>query len=248
MSSRSVLGFVTLAALAGAGSVAAATGPAVSLSGGQIRWFLSGRLHTGDTVRCVVRSQAIRVKIPAPSPAGMSGADFAWKRGGASVQIARRTNGATEIACGTVLASPIHRANMPYVIGQNGLGLIRGPNRLDRLERLFGAASTLHSGAALCSAAWTSIGLRATFVGTRCRSSSILRSATVRGAKWSSLNGVRIGETAAEMRWQFPGTKRMSSAHGHTVWLLSTAIASSSQLFAVTGPSGAVTSLTNVIR
>lgn len=247
MSSRGVLGIVALAALAAAGGGAAAAGPAVSLSGGQIRWFLPGVLHTGDTVRCVVRGQAIRMKIPAPS-ADMSGVDFAWKRGGASVQVARRTNGATEIACGAMLASPIHRANMPYVIGQNGLGLVRGPNRLDRLEQLFGAASTLRSGAASCSAAWNAIGLRATFADSRCTSSSTLRSATVRGAKWSSLNGVRIGETAAEMLWQFPGTKRISSARGHTVWLLSTAIASSSQLFAVTGPSGTVTSLTSVIR
>lgn len=248
MSSRGVPGIVALAALAAAGSVAAANRPAVSLSGGQIRWFLPGALHTGDTIRCVVSGQAIRVKIPAPSSAGMSGADFAWTSGGASVQIARRTNGATEIACGAMLASPIHRATMPYVIGQNGLGLIRGPNRLARLEQLFGAASTIRSGAASCSAAWSSIGLRATFAGPRCTSGSALRSATVRGAKWSSLNGVRIGESAAEMRWQFPGTKRISSGHGHTVWLLSTAIASSSQLFAVTGPAGTVTSLTSVIR
>ena len=141
---------MALAALAAAGSVAAATRPAVSLSGGQIRWFLPGALQTGDTVRCVVHGDAIRVKIRPPS-AGISGVDFAWKRGGTSVQIARRTNGSTEIACGTMLASPIHRANMPYVIGQNGLGLIRGPNRLDRLERLFGAASTIQSGAALCT-------------------------------------------------------------------------------------------------
>ena len=247
MSSRRVLGCLTVAALAAAGSVAATTGPVVSLSGGQIRWFLPGALHTGDTVSCVVRGQAIRVKIP-PSAAGLSGADFAWKRGGTSVQIARQTNGATEIACGTLLASPIHRANMPYVIGQNGLGLVRGPNRLDRLEQLFGAASTLRAGATSCNAVWNAIGLRATFAGSRCTSGSTLRSATVRGAKWSSLNGVRIGETTAEMRWQFPGTKRISSAHRHTVWLLSTAIASSSQLFAVTGPAGTVTSLTNVIR
>ncbi len=248
MSSGRRLAFVVLAALAAAGSVAAASGPAVSLTGGQIRWFLPGALHTGDTVRCVVRGRAIRAKIPAPPSAGTSGVDFLWKRGGTSVQIARRTNGATEIACGAMLASPIHRANMPYVIGQNALGLVRRPNRLDRLEQLFGAAPTLRSGAASCSAAWSSIGLRAKFAGSRCTSSSTLRSATVRGAKWSSLNGVRIGETAAEMRWQFPGTKRISSAHGHTVWLLSTAIASSSQLFAVTGTAGTVTSLTNVIR
>ena len=248
VSSRRCLGFVALAALAATGSVAAATGPAVSLSGGQIRYFLPGALHTGDTIRCVVHGKTIRAKIPAPSAAGTSGADFLWKRGGASVQITRRTNGATEIACGTTLASPIHRANMPYVIGQNGLGLIRGPNRLDRLEQLFGAASSLQSSAALCSAAWSSVGLRATFAGSGCTSGSILRSATVSGARWSSLNGIRIGETVAEMRWQSPGTKRISSAHGHTVWLLSTAIASSSQLFAVTGPAGTVTSLTSVIR
>ena len=163
------------------------------------------------------------------------------------MQIARRADGATEIACGTMLASPIHRASMPYVIGQNGLGLIRGPNRLDRLERLFGAASILHSGAASCSAAWNAIGLWRRY-GSRCTSSSTLRTAVASGSKWSSLNGVRIGETTAEMRWQFPGTKRVSSARGHTVWLLSTAIASRSQLFAVTGPAGTVTSLKSVIR
>ena len=248
VSSRRCLGFVAFAVLAATGSVAAATGPAVSLSSGQIRYFLPGALHTGDTIRCVVHGKTIRANIPAPSAAGTSGADFLWKRGGASVQITRRTNGATEIACGTTLASPIHRADMPYVIGQNGLGLIRGPNRLDRLEQLFGAASSLQSSAALCSAAWSSVGLRATFAGSGCTSGSILRSATVSGARWSSLNGIRIGETVAEMRWQSPGTKRISSAHGHAVWLLSTAIASSSQLFAVTGPAGTVTSLTSLIR
>lgn len=246
MSSRGAAGIVALAALIAVDGGAAAIRPAVSLSSGQIRWFLPGALHTGDIVRCVVRGQAIRLKIPAPT--GASGADFAWKRGGAAVQIARQANGATEIACGTMLASPIRRPTMPYVIGQNGLGLVRGPNRLDRLEQLFGAASTLHSGATSCSAAWSSIGLRATFAGSRCTSGSTLRSATVRGAKWSSLNGVRIGETAAEMRWQFPGTKRISSARGRTVWLLSTATASHSQLFAVTGTAGTVTSLRNVIR
>jgi hypothetical protein len=239
---------VAVAVLVAAGGISAATIPAVSLTGGQIRWFLPGALHTGDAVRCVVRGSAIRMKIPAPSSVGTSGVDFAWTRGGASVQIERRPNGATEIACGTMLASPIHRATMPYVIGQNGVGLIRGPNRLARLEQLYGAASTLRTGAASCSAAWNAIGLRATFAGPRCVSGSTLQSATVHGAKWTSLNGVRIGETAAEMLWQLPGTKRISSAHGHTVWLLSTAIASSSQLFAVTGRAGTVTSLTSVIR
>jgi hypothetical protein len=234
---------VALAALAAAGGAAAAR-PVVSLADGQIRFFAPGTLHTGDLVRC----DTLDVKIPAPTHAGTSGADFAWTRGGASVQIARQPDGATEIACGTMLASPIHRPTMPYVIGQNGLGLIRGPNRLARLEQLFGAAPTLQSGATSCTAAWSSIGLRATFAGSRCTSGSTLKSATVRGAKWSSLNGVRIGETAGEMRWQFPDTKRVSSAHGRTVWLLSTAIASRSQLFAVTGPAGTVTSLTSVIR
>jgi hypothetical protein len=234
---------VALAALGAAGSVAAAR-PVVSLADGQLRFFAPGVLHTGDLVRC----GALHAKIAAPPSPGVSTGTDAWMRGGLSLQIERRSNGATEIACGTMLASPIHRATMPYVIGQNGLGLVRGPNRLGRLEQLFGAAPTLHSGAALCIAAWSSIGLRATFAGSRCASGSTLRSATVSGAKWSSLNGVRIGETTAEMRWRFPGTKRISSAHGHMVWLLSTAIAARSQLFAVTGPAGTVTSLRNVIR
>jgi hypothetical protein len=241
VSARGVLGIVTLAALAAAGGGAAAR-PVVSLTDGQIRFFAPGALHTGDLVRC----GTLQVKVAAPPSPGLSTGTDAWTRGGLSLQIERRSNGATEIACGTALAEP-RRATVPYVIGQNGLGLIRGPNRLDRLEQLFGAASTLRSGRA-CNAAWSTIGLRATFAGTRCTNGSILRTATVRGAKWSSLNGVRIGETAAEMRWRFPGTKRISSAHAHSVWLLSTAIASSSQLFAVTGPSGTVTSLTNVIR
>jgi hypothetical protein len=239
-----VLGIAALAGLAAVNAAGAARAPVAKVTAGQVRFFPPGALHAGDVVRCA----AIDVKVPAAPRRGASGVDFLWKRGSVSVQLERRANGATQIACGTELASPIHRATMPYVIGQNGVGLIRGANRLDRLEQLFGAASTVRSGAASCRATWSSIGLRATFAGARCTNGSILRTATVRGAKWSSLNGVRIGETTAEMRWQFPGTKRVSSAHGHTMWLLSTAIASSSQLFAVTGPAGTVTSLMNVIR
>ncbi len=242
MSSRGVVGLVALAALAAAGSGAAASHPVVSLADGQIRFFVPGTLRTGDVVRC----DTLQVKLTAPPSPALSTGTYAWTKGGLSLQIERRPNGATEIACGTALAEP-RRATFPYVIGQNGLALIRGPNGLARLERVFGAGSR-HPGSTTCRVTWPALGLQATFAGAHCRSGSILRTATVRGGKWSSLNGVQIGETVAEMRWQFPGTKRISSAHGHTVWLLSTAIASSSQLFAVTGPGGTVTSLTNVIR
>lgn len=243
-----MLGVVALAALApAAASSAANAAPAVSLTDGQVRFFLPGALRTGDDVRCVVRDRTIEVKVPASPSAGTSGTDFAWKRGGVSVQIARRPNGAVEVACGTTLASAPRRASLPYVIGQNGLALIRGPNRLARLEQLYGAASTRRSGPASCRAAWDAIGLQATFAGARCTSGSTLRSATVSGSRWSSLDGIRVGETTAELRWQLPGAKLVSSTHERTVWLLSTAIASSAKLFAVTGRSGTVTSLESVV-
>lgn len=233
---------MALAALAAAGGAAAAH-PVVSLADGQIRFFAPGTLHTGDLVRC----GTLRVRIaPPPSPGPSTGTDaWSWTRTGLSLQVERRSSGATEIACGTTLAQP-RRATIPYVIGQNGLGLIRGPNRLARLEQLFGAG--IRQRTTTCHVAWPALGLQATFGSGLCTSGSTLRRATVSSPKWSSLSGVHVGETAAEMRWQFPGTKRVSSAHGRTVWLLSTAIASRSQLFAVTGPAGTVTSLTSVIR
>jgi hypothetical protein len=244
VSSRGVVGLVALAALVATGSGAAASHRVVSLADGQIRFFAPGTLRTGDVVRC----DTLQAKIAPPPSAGSSaGTDaWSWTRTGLSLQIERRSNGATEIACGTTLAQP-RRATTPYVIGQNGLGLIRGPNRLARLEQLFGAG-TRHSSSTACHVAWPALGLQATFAAAPCRSGSTLRRATVSSPNWSSLNGVQIGETVAEMRWQLPGTKRISSAHARTVWLLSTAIASRSQLFAVTGPAGTVTSLTSVIR
>jgi hypothetical protein len=247
VSSRGVLGIVMLAALAAAGGGAAASrAPAVTLAGGQVRWFAPGALHTGGLVRCVVNGRSIDVKVAAPG-AGASGSDFAWKRGGVSLQIERRPNGATEIACGTTLA-PFRRATMPYVIGQNGVGLIRGANRLARVEQLFGRHSASRTVAGTCLAVWRGIGLQATFAGPYCTSNSVLRSATVRRTVWSSLSGVHVGDSVARMQWQLPDAKLVSSPQHRKVWLLATARGSGSQLLAIVGPAGTVAELVCIVR
>jgi hypothetical protein len=244
VTSRGVLGIVMLAALATAGGATATRRPAVSLTQGQIRWFVPSALHTGDVVRCVVGSRSVEAEVAAP---GSSADTFAWKRGGVSVQIERRPNGASEIACGTTLAA-FRRATLPYVIGQNGVGLIRGANRLADLERLFGTRSTSRTVAATCIAGWSKLALDATFDGPQCTSNSVLHSATVTGTVWSSLGGVHVGDSVARMQWQLPDARRVSSRHHREVWLLATAHATGSQLLAVISSAGTVTELVCVIR
>ena len=61
-------------ALAVAGAPAAnawALAPAPSLRSGETRWFVAGRLHVGETIRCTQGGATIAVKVPAAA----SGAD-----------------------------------------------------------------------------------------------------------------------------------------------------------------------------
>jgi hypothetical protein len=70
-----------------------------------------------------------------PPRAGISAGAFFWSAGGASLQIQRRATGATQIGCGKSNSAQLRRPRPPYVIGPNGLALIRGPNRLADLLR-----------------------------------------------------------------------------------------------------------------
>ena len=139
-----------------------------------------------------------------------------------SVTIQRRPNGATRITCGATGASDAlpRRAATPYVIGQNGLALIRGPNHLAALERVFGEPTTVRagSGSTECSASWSTIGLSATFVGRACTSDSVLLKATVSGSAWSSLTDVHLGDSLAQLSWEDPTAKLVSNRNGQTTW------------------------------
>jgi hypothetical protein len=232
-----------------AGAAAASPAPVVSLKGGEARWFLPGRLHTGDFVRCVVESGAVQAKEPSPPSAGVSVGTDSWTAAGASIQIDRRSNGATQIGCGNPAALAPRRATLPYVIGQNGVGLVRGQNNLTSLKRLYGRRSTVSwHDAARCRVTWPKVGLQATFDGVHCAGRSPLRSASVTGPSWSSLSGVHVGDPVARMRWQVPGAKLVSSTRTRTVWLLATGRPShGSQLLAVSAPDGTISRLLCVI-
>jgi hypothetical protein len=192
----------------------------------------------------------VDAKVPSPPSAGVSGGVDAFNRSGASIQIDRRSNGATQVACGNGSASSVRRATPPYVIGQNGVGLIRGPNHLAMLTGLYGSgARGLGGGAGHPGrVAWSNVGLLATFDGPKCTGGSLLRSATVKGASWSSLSGVHVGDPVARMRWQVPSARLVSSTPRRGVWLLATGGPShTSKLLAVSSAAGTVESLICVI-
>jgi hypothetical protein len=131
------------------------------------------------------------------------------------------------------------------VIGQNGLGLIRGPNTLRELERLYGRGSRRNELGG-CGVTWPALGLKATFGGARCSDGSTLRTATVDDARWTSLNGVHVGDPIARMQWQVPTAKRLQAFRRRAVWLLATGVHGS--LSAGSGASGTFTSLSCVAR
>jgi hypothetical protein len=149
--------------------------------------------------------------VPAP---GATGGESAWRKDGPAFSIDRRPNGATEVRCGSATSGTgsFVRLHDPYVIGQNGLGLIQGRNTLAALKGTFGAPSTV----AQCRATWRSIGLVATFAGALCTDSSALAGATVSGSRWGSLRGVRVGDSVAKLLWQAQDAKRLAPAQ----WLL----------------------------
>jgi hypothetical protein len=202
-------------ALLVAGSATAATSTPVVLSDGQTAYFLPGERAV---VRCVVHGVAIGVRLPQTGAAagGTTGSDLMSRKGGASVSTETRSNGATEVRCGSATAGSgfFGRVSNPYVIGKNGLALIRGPNRLSTLERIYGRARTVDSDGR-CRATWSPIDLVATFAG-RCRSGATLTGAVVAGTRWGSITGVMIGDATAKMVWEAQGAKPLS--HGR--WLL----------------------------
>lgn len=186
---------------------------AVTLSGGQVRWFLPGELRTGEVVRCVVGAHAVTARVP-PAPAAAAGGIDAW-RAGATLRIDRRSSGATQVACGTAVEP--RTARPPYVIGQNGVGLIRGPNRPAALARLYGPR-----------AGWPRLGLRVVLA-----PDGAARRIDVTGSRWTSLSGVRVGDPLARLLWQVPGAKRLAPG----TWLLARG-RNGSRLLAFVGAAG----------
>ena len=221
----------------------------VVLREGQTRWFFDGGVRVGQTIRCVAGSAEVAAEVPEVEP-GASTFTSAFTKttsGKAlSVQIERQPSGATRIACGPQNSPQRRPATLPYVIGPNGVGLIRGPNRLDRLTHLFGAPSSLRTGhvpGGRCTARWRAIGLVVTFGRAACDRDAVLVRALVSGKAWSSLNGTHVGDHLAQMRWQQPGAKVLSSTRGSSVWLLGSARPPRrSSLFATVSSNGRISS------
>jgi hypothetical protein len=176
----------------------------VSVPVGQTQWFMPGVVRAGDVVAC----GPSRVRVPTLTNGGT---DWSWSKGRPQVSFAAR-NDALAIACGTTV--PVFRPwTMPYVIGQNGLALIRGKNTLGGLERKYGKPTGTQPGAGMCVVSWLRIGLHAIFRGNRCASASVLGSATVSGSRWSALAGVHVGDSVARLVWEVAAAKRLSPMH-----------------------------------
>ena len=227
--------------LATAGSAAATTLPAFTLHDGQTRYLLPSQAHPGAVVRCVVGSRLIDTKIPGLPLAGSVGGTDAFGAGGVSISIDRRPNGATQLRCGTATAGSgfFGRSADPYVIGQNGLALIRGRNTLAALKATYGTPSSVSA----CRATWRAIGLVVTLAGSSCTDSSVLVGATVQGARWGSLRGVRVGDSVAKLLWEAQDAKRValdrwllaSGGTSHHATLVAVARAGTIVSFVLTG-------------
>jgi hypothetical protein len=224
---------VALAAAALAGGARADAGAPPTLRDGQTRWFVAGQLRPGKTVRCVSGNDAVEGKVPLVGGAGV------YDRTGLGLSIERRP-AAVQVECGSATTSAPRRPTPPYEIGQNGVGLIRGPNTLAALRRLYGPESSLSHGAR-CVATWRTIGLRADFATRSCAGGAV--SALVTGSAWSSLDGTRVGDSVPHMRWLQADARLVATRGGTSSWLLSKAHPPRrSQLVALTA-NGAVASL-----
>ena len=235
--------------LVAAGAAAAASGPpAFTLAPGQTRWFLPGELRPHAVVSCIDKGGTIDVVAP-PAPAnGAVNGTQVWDHDRRTISFDQRPNGAVEVRCGAARVELPRPATLPFVVGRNGLGLIRGPNTLARVRRLYGPGAVSPGGGA-CRVTWRSLGLAAAFAGARCTSGSLLVGATVTGRKWSSLSGVHIGDPVARMVWQDQTATIVSRAHGRSTWLLG-GVGSKhpSRLLAVAGAGGTVASLVIATR
>ena len=192
----------TLAAVLAALAVAP---PVATLQSGQREWFMPGRLHVGASVVCLAHGRRLTLKVDA------NGADAVWAWGGASARgsVTLRPNGAAEVDCDVAAAPPRIPAGSRYLVSRNGLGLLRGADTRARLERLYGRGI-----ATGCRLSWPALGLRATFAG--CGAQAVLTRATVTGARWSTLDGVHVGDGVARMLYQDAGAKRLD----HNTWVL----------------------------
>jgi hypothetical protein len=245
---RSLLATVAVV-LAAAGAAGAASGPpAFTLTMGQTRWFLPGALQPNALVRCVEKGGEIHGTVPAPAAGALNSIDL-WDHAGRSISLDVRPNGAVEVRCGAraVAAAEFRRPTLPYVVGRNGVGLLRGPNTLARIRRLYGPGAAAPRGGA-CRVTWPSAGLTAVFAGARCTDGALLVGATVTGAKWSSLSGVRVGDPVGRMVWEDQTAKLLSRAHGRRTWVLGGLGSKGQRLLAVSNASGRITSLVLATR
>lgn len=207
----------------------------VVLQAGQVQWFLPGALHPGQQVLCSVAPHVFAGRVPASG-----GADWAWT-GGAQMSIQRASNGAVEAACNTQLVSR-RPSTMPYVIGQNGLALIRGRNRLSQLERRYGSPSSTHSAAGACTVVWNRAAITADF--TSCSAGGTLVRAAVTSTRWGSLSDVRIGDSLPRLLFEAPFAKRV----GAFTWRLAAGSQYHSELVAELGTDGRVARLVAMLR
>lgn len=184
--------------------------PSVSLHAGQTRYFAPGQLRVGEKVTCLGASGRTVGTVPT---AGSDSSDFTWGPGrGPQLSVETNTAGAVAVGCGTALAAE-RLPDVPYLLGRNGLGLIPGTKTLAGIRKLFGG-STRAIGSS-CRLSSFSLGFTATFAGT-CTAKAAFVAATVTGSRWSSLDGVRIGDSVARMRWQDAAARELSAG----VWLL----------------------------
>jgi hypothetical protein len=205
------LALAGIAMLVVAGSSAAATLPAFWLHDGQTRYLLPGQARAGVVVRCVAGGKATDAPVPPVRSGRIVGGTDTFGGNGPPISIDRRPNGATQVRCGAATGRGFFvRLTKPYVIGQNGLGLIRGTNHLAALVRLYGGSSSRSVVSGHCLAQWRKIGLRVTFGGSRCTGASVLAGAVVSGDRWSSLSGARIGEPVAQMLWNVQAAKAVA--------------------------------------
>jgi hypothetical protein len=205
---------LAVVALLTAGSAAAATSLVVPLRDGQTAYFSPG---VRQVVRCTVNGVTLATRLSGQgSPGTLSGSDSASRKGGATMSVETRPNGASRVRCGSATAGTgfFGGTSSPYVIGKNGLGLIRGPNTFAALQRVYGRPVLFwhHE----CRAVWKSVGLVVRFSYVRCTPSSTLANATVSGVLWHSLSGVQVGDSVAKLAWEAQGAKPL----GHGRWLL----------------------------
>jgi hypothetical protein len=211
----------------------AAVAASVVLQAGQVQWFMPGKLQPGAVVGCSIGGRVVSAKVPA-SGSGL----WAWK-GNATMGISRATNGAVEASCNRPLASP-RLPTRPYVIGKNGVALIRGANHRSQLEKRYGRPTFTHASGGACAVVWRRAALQARF--TSCARNAVLTRAAATSNRWSSITGVRVGDPLARVLFEAPYAKRLSASR----WRI--ALAHRHSLVAEIGDGGRVARLVATLR